>query len=99
MPYFNFQVGKSVDLTIRDAARLVLATMSALLLSLPLLAQGNLGRILGTVTDQTGGVVAGATVTVLDVERGTARTLTTDQAGAYNAPNLKDSKRLKTRTS
>ena len=38
--------------------------------------------------DQSGGVVSGATVTVLDTERGTSRALTTDDAGAYNAPNL-----------
>ena len=30
----------------------------------------------------------GATVTILDVARGTSRTLTTDDAGAYSAPNL-----------
>ncbi len=46
------------------------------------------GRILGAVTDQTGGVVAGATVTVTDTQRGTSRTLTTDDAGEYNAPEL-----------
>ena len=46
------------------------------------------GRILGAVTDQTGGAVAGATVTVLDVARGVSRTLTTDAAGEYSAPSL-----------
>jgi hypothetical protein len=54
----------------------------------PAFSQGNTGRILGTVTDTTGGVIAGATVTVLDPERGLSRTLTTDDAGEYNAPNL-----------
>ena len=58
------------------------------LLSLPVFSQANLGRILGSATDQTGGVIAGATVTVLDVQRGISRTLTTDGAGEYNAPNL-----------
>ena len=32
--------------------------------------------------------VSGATVTVIDTERGISRALTTDDAGAYNAPNL-----------
>ena len=59
-----------------------------LLLCLPAFSQGSFGRILGTVTDQSGGVVAGATVSVIDTERGVTRTLTTDDAGAYNAPNL-----------
>lgn len=54
----------------------------------PLYSQANLGRILGTITDQTGGVIAGATVTVTDVDRGVTRTLATDQAGEYAAPNL-----------
>jgi hypothetical protein len=40
------------------------------------------------VTDQSGGVISGATITVIDTERGISRTLTTDDAGAYNAPNL-----------
>ncbi|HEV2198179.1 MAG TPA: TonB-dependent receptor [Bryobacteraceae bacterium] len=63
-------------------------TLGVLFLSVSLFAQGNFGRILGTVTDQTGAVLPGATVTVMDVERGLNRTLTTDAAGEYNAPNL-----------
>src|SRR5216684_4274620 len=70
-------------------------TMQALCLSIgvflvcvPLFSQGSQGRILGTVTDQTGGVISSATVTVLDVERGVSRTLTTGDSGEYNAPNL-----------
>jgi len=54
----------------------------------PLFAQGTAGRILGTVTDQSGGAIAGATVIVTDVDRNVPRTLTTDQTGEYNAPNL-----------
>ena len=53
-----------------------------------LFSQGNAGRILGSVTDQTGGAVVGATVTILDTSRNVTRTLTTDSAGEYNAPNL-----------
>lgn len=51
-------------------------------------SQGNQGRITGTITDQTGGLMAGATVTVVDVERGDTRTVTTGDSGEYNAPNL-----------
>jgi hypothetical protein len=51
-------------------------------------AQANQGRILGTVRDQSGGVIAGATVTVTDTLKGVSRTLTADQAGEYAAPNL-----------
>jgi hypothetical protein len=59
-----------------------------LLVSSPLFSQGSAGRIVGTVTDQTGGAMAGATVTITDTQRGVTRTLTTDQAGAYLAPGL-----------
>jgi hypothetical protein len=72
----------------RKAVQLLVGTMGMLLLCLPAFSQGNFGRILGTVTDQSGGVIAGATVTVLDTQRGVARTLTTDDAGEYNAPTL-----------
>jgi hypothetical protein len=62
--------------------------LGVLLFSFALLAQGNFGRITGTVTDQSGAVIAGATVSIIDTQRGLARTLTTDQAGEYNAPTL-----------
>src|SRR6266446_1175793 len=66
----------------------VLGTILGMLLfSLSLFGQGN-GRILGTVTDQTGAVLPGATVSVIDTRRGLARTLTTDSAGEFNAPTL-----------
>src|SRR5229473_3876575 len=58
------------------------------LASVPLFSQGSTGRIDGTVTDQTGGAIVGAKVTVTDVQRGVARALTTDSAGVYSAPNL-----------
>jgi hypothetical protein len=68
--------------------RALFLTLAISLCGLPSFSQGNVGRILGAVTDQTGGVISGATVTILDTARGTTRTLTTDQAGEYNAPNL-----------
>jgi len=62
--------------------------VGVLLLSLALFAQANFGRILGTVTDQSGATIPGAMVFIIDTERGLARTLTTDAAGEYNAPTL-----------
>jgi hypothetical protein len=46
------------------------------------------GRIMGVVSDTTGAVIGGASVTVTDTQRGTARKLVSDEAGAYNAPEL-----------
>ena len=70
------------------AAFFILAFAMSFLNSAPLFAQGSAGRILGTVTDQSGGAIAGATVTVTDMDRNVPRTLTTDQSGEYSAPNL-----------
>ena len=72
----------------RNSARVLGAVVVVLLCSFSLFSQGNFGRILGTVTDQTGGVITGATVNIIDKDRGPARTLTTDDAGEYNAPTL-----------
>ena len=61
----------------------------ALLLTCPaLFSQGSTGRIIGGITDQTGGNVAGATVTITDVQRGSPRTLITDNDGEYIALDL-----------
>ena len=54
----------------------------------PLFSQGAAGRILGVVTDQSGGAIADATVVITDVDRNVSRTLTTGASGEYNAPNL-----------
>ena len=51
-------------------------------------AQANNGRILGIITDQSGGATAGATITVTDTRKGSSRTLPTNQTGAYLPPNL-----------
>ena len=73
---------------VKDALRILGATIGLFLICSPAFPQGNAGRILGTLTDQSGGVLVGATVTVTDTQRGTTRTLTTNQSGEYNSPNL-----------
>src|SRR5262249_37405807 len=49
---------------------------------------GASGDITGTVTDPTSAVIASATVTVTDVEKGTKRTVATDSTGEYRALSL-----------
>src|SRR5580704_15501501 len=66
----------------------ILGIALLLLTSVPLFSQGSEGRISGTVTDQSGAAIPGAKVSVIDVQRNDARTLTTDSTGAYAAPNL-----------
>src|SRR6266566_3401476 len=88
MNSFRFASKTAVKLNIRKALQVLGGIFVVLLLSLPTFSQGNAGPIAGAVFDSNGGVIAGATVTILDVQRGTARTLTTDGSGSYNAPNL-----------
>ncbi len=68
--------------------RVLAAVCAALFASVAAHPQGSTGRILGVVTDQSGGNVAGATVTLTDVARGVSQTLTTDSDGAYVALSL-----------
>ncbi|PWU06379.1 MAG: hypothetical protein C5B51_12365 [Terriglobia bacterium] len=72
----------------RSAVTLPVFLASLLVAPGTLLAQGSSGRILGAISDQSGGAIPGASVTITDINRGTARALVTDPAGAYNAPNL-----------
>jgi len=51
-------------------------------------AQTQEGRILGTVTDQSGGFIKGAQITIINVNTGVTRKLETNEAGDYVAPNL-----------
>ena len=65
------------------------ALLSLLFLwSLPVAAQSITGDISGTVTDQSGGSVAGATVTSVCPETKQTRTVTTGGAGEYRLTDL-----------
>jgi hypothetical protein len=46
------------------------------------------GSIQGTVTDPSGGAVAGASVTARNMDTGLTQTTTTTEAGLYSLPNL-----------
>src|ERR1700692_1907115 len=72
----------------KSAVQLLGGVFAVLLLCLPLFSQGSFGRILGTVTDQSGGVISGATVTVMDTDRGVTKSIVTNDAGEYSAPTL-----------
>src|SRR5437868_1293314 len=71
----------------RSISILVLG-LAILAVCLPAFSQGTAGHILGSINDQTGGAMSGATVTIIDTQRNTTRTLTADDSGEYNAPNL-----------
>ena len=70
------------------AARSLGVLSTVLLFCLPLFSQTSQGTIQGGVFDQSGGVIVGASVSVIDIARGVTRALTTDNAGAYVANNV-----------
>src|SRR5438132_9052536 len=78
----------SVTVKPRMTGCVLITTLVVLLFSLAIFAQANFGRILGRVTDPTGAVLPGASISIVDTQRGLARTVTTDEAGQYNAPTL-----------
>ena len=53
------------------------------LLALPALAQFETATVLGTVRDKSGAITPGATVTLLNLDTGTAQTKVTDAKGGY----------------
>ena len=64
------------------------ATCLGLLTWLPATAQTDAGRILGCVRDQSDASLPGATVTIIDPRKGSARTVIAGRSGDYNAPDL-----------
>jgi hypothetical protein len=88
MKFSGFSARGFSPLSLRNAIGVISLSFAILVGSSQLFAQGNAGRILGSVTDQTGGAVVGATVSIVDTQRNLTRTLTTDSAGEYSAPNL-----------
>ena len=59
-----------------------------LLIAIPARAQTSTGTIIGLVSDTSGGVVAGATVTATNQETDVARTVMTNDQGEYRIPAL-----------
>ncbi len=73
---------------IRKPAAVCALCLSLLMVCSPCFSQVTNGRISGSVTDQSGGAIVAATVTVTDVARGVSRPLVTDSAGEYVASPL-----------
>src|SRR5689334_1147194 len=67
-----------------------LSAVLSLALTAPAFAQSQAinGTIEGTVTDASGGVLPGATITITNTETGTERSVVTNENGLYRAPLL-----------
>jgi len=66
----------------------LISLVAALIITASLHGQATNGSINGTVTDQTGGVVAGCTVTLSNVGTTETRTTATNDSGFYQFRNL-----------
>jgi hypothetical protein len=73
----------------RHILRLFLAVLGiGIVAPAPVLAQVSNGQISGRVTDASGAVLPGATVTATQTETQFVRTTVTNEVGAYTLPNL-----------
>lgn len=63
--------------------RILLLTIAALFLSVPIFAQDNAGTINGRVTDKSDAVIPGVTVTLTSPAIQGVKSVITDEAGTY----------------
>src|SRR5215472_15873233 len=69
----------------RNKGRHAVLFFAFMIFSTPLMAQtGGTGALTGTVSDPSGGVLAGAKITAISADTGQARTATTAADGTYN---------------
>ncbi|HKQ77176.1 MAG TPA: TonB-dependent receptor [Blastocatellia bacterium] len=67
----------------------ILGFLLTVVASLPALGQSDRGAISGTVTDQNGGAIKQAKVTVVNMDSGASREVITTEDGAFVVPELK----------
>src|SRR5689334_2654665 len=86
--------GRSADhndggsMTTRSSWRCVLLLLAAIALPVLASAQTPLGRVAGTVLDQSGGVLPGATVTLTNNGTGQVLNTVTSETGAFLFPQV-----------
>ncbi len=70
--------------------RLILAIFLGVAMTMPAAAQSTAinGSIEGVVTDESGGVLPGVTVTIANLDTGDTRVVVTNESGLYRAPLL-----------
>src|SRR5438093_8363025 len=68
--------------------RALAGALTLVLTTAPAWAQLSTAQLSGRVTDESGAVLPGVTVTVTQTETGLARTVVTNENGTYVLPNL-----------
>src|SRR5262249_22950209 len=82
--------GGSTDMTV-GSRRVATSFVFATLLTIPHLAAAQpaqLGQIGGTITDTSGGVLPGVTLTAISQDRGFSRNVVSDAQGRYLFPSI-----------
>ncbi len=82
----KFATGLFSSLNTRNLKYLLLLILA--LVALPSRTFGQNATVVGTVTDPSGGVVAGVTITITSAETGAVKTITTNESGQYVIPDL-----------
>jgi hypothetical protein len=72
----------------KNLARSVMSVLMVISLLVPAASAQAGGSISGTIKDSTGGVIPGATVTLMNTALGTPFTVTSDGQGGYAFPNV-----------
>ena len=73
---------------IHSEVRAIPVLLLALLSASPSFSQAVNATLLGTVTDLSGGVVAGAKVTITETNTGVSHSRQTNESGNYTFPDL-----------
>jgi hypothetical protein len=84
----HVSVGPTMQHLLASTLSLVLVLSAAAVLSLQAGAQVRFGSVVGTITDNSGATVSGATVKLTNLGTNETRTAQTSSAGTYVFPNL-----------
>src|SRR5215467_1197097 len=76
------------DMSFSKSARMAALGLLALALLLPSVARAQSQATDGTITDSTGAILPGVTVTITNVDTGTDRAVVTNERGLFRAPLL-----------
>jgi hypothetical protein len=79
---------QEMSVAIRSSAALVVVVLCVTVAVVPASAQALRATVLGTVTDRTGAVLPGATVTIRNTDTRIAQTTVSDSQGRYTLTNL-----------
>src|SRR5262249_1022972 len=85
---FGFSLSATTWRNVMRAMRAASAVLFCLFLSVQSFAQTSNATLGGTVSDATGALIPGVSITATNTATGIVNTVTTNEAGAYQFPNL-----------